>query len=272
VRDLIACGAPQGPQFSRGLRREAGPIDMDRSELPSVLCIFEDERYPNFLPLSLNRPVFDLTIGTQSLRGRLIEELGPISLVLFCRPYLAAVLAEEEPRDASREVRVNNLPDGEILFLNGRLLAYGEELGDLCADLKKDSVLQKKGILVAGRLAEEQAASFAKYIAASLTDEKVEKAIHEIKRASTGEIKKVPAGEEDGKDASRSRALGRWAQQNGVKLNETNVRLLSHYWQLIEENRNCIIDDFKKNPLRGTAPETHPLLRRRSSPLRFLRL
>jgi len=41
-----------------------------------------------------------------------------------------------------------------------------------------------------------------------------------------------------------------------VKLEETGVRLLTHYWQLIDENRNCIVDDFKKNPLRGTAPET----------------
>jgi len=69
-------------------------------------------------------------------------------------------------------------------------------------------------------------------------------------------VKKPREEGDGGKDAARSRALGKWAQQNGVKLNETNVRLLSQCWQLIGENRSCIIDDFQKSPLRGTAPET----------------
>lgn len=229
---------------------------MDRSSLPPLLCIFEDERYPNFFPLSLNRPVFDLSIGTQSLRTRIVDELNPKSLVLLCRPYLAAVLAEEETRDASRSTSVNVLPDGEVLFLNGRLLAYGKELGGLLAGLKKDSVLQKKGILVAARLSPERAASFAKYVGDSLTNERVEKVIHEIKRASTDGAVKAKGDSDEARDATRSRALGKWAQQSGAKLGETNVRLLSHYWQLIVENRSCIVDDFQKNPLRGTAPET----------------
>ena len=229
---------------------------MVRSALPHLLCIFEDERYPNFLPLSLSRPVFDLSIGTQSLRTRLADELSPDSLTLICRPYLAAVIAEEEARDVPRAVRVNELPEGEILFLNGRLLAYGRELGELCAGIKSDSVLQKMGILVAARLSGERAVSFAAYIGASLAEEGVEKVIHEIKRASAPDVRKTRDEGEDAKEASRGKALAKWAQQNGVKLQETNVRLVSHYWQLIGENRACIVDDFQKNPLRGTAAET----------------
>jgi UDP-N-acetylglucosamine diphosphorylase/glucosamine-1-phosphate N-acetyltransferase len=229
---------------------------MDGSELPSLLCIFEDERYPNFFPLSLSRPVFDLSVGAQSLRARLVDELSPESLVLLCRPYLAAVLAEEEGRDSTRATLVNELPEGEILFLNGRLLAYGKELGELRASLEGEGILQKKGILVAARLSGDRAASFAAYIGASLVDEGVDKAVNEIKRAAAQDLRKAHGGGEDGKDASRSKALAKWAQQNGVKLQETNVRLLSHYWQLIGENRSCIVDDFQKNPMRGTAPET----------------
>ncbi|HEY5132826.1 MAG TPA: putative sugar nucleotidyl transferase [Candidatus Krumholzibacteriaceae bacterium] len=229
---------------------------MDRSSLPPVLCIFEDERYSNFFPLSLGRPVFDLSIGTQSLRARLGDEVSAESLVLLCRPYLAPVVIEEEARDPSRRARVNELPDGEILFLNGRLLAYGNELGELCESLESGTVLQKKGILVAARLSGERAVSFAAYIGAPLGDALVEEAIHDIKRASSAEVEKPREEGDGGKDAARSRALGKWAQQNGVKLNETNVRLLSQCWQLIGENRSCIIDDFQKSPLRGTAPET----------------
>ncbi len=229
---------------------------MASGSLPGALCVFEDERFPGFFPLSLGRPVFDISIGTQSLRGRLVDELNPESLVLLCRPYLAAVLAEEESREGTRAPRVNEIPDGEILFLNGRLLSYENELGDLRAVLKPDSVLHKKGIVVAARLSGDRAASLAAYISGLISDENVEKAIREIKRISMADGEKARDDGEEKKDVSRSRALGAWAQENDVKLQETGVRLLSQYWQLIGENRNCIVDDFKKNPLRGTAPET----------------
>ncbi len=243
--------------MARRPRNGIGRAPMASLSLPGVLCIFEDERFSGFFPLSLGRPVFDISIGTQSLRGRLVDELNPESLVLLCRPYLAAVLAEEESREGTRAARVNEMPDGEILFLNGRLLSYEKELSDLCAVLKRESVLHKKGIVVAARLSGERAASLAAYIGGLISDESVEKVIREIKRASAADG--GPAARDDGeekKDAARGKALGAWARENGVELQETVVRLLSHYWQLIGENRNCIVDDFRKNPLRGTAPET----------------
>jgi UDP-N-acetylglucosamine diphosphorylase/glucosamine-1-phosphate N-acetyltransferase len=117
-------------------------------------------------------------------------------------------------------------------------------------------VLHKKGIVVAARLSGDRAASLVAYIGGLVSDENVEKAIREIKRASAADGKEAHDNGEEERDVSRSKALGVWARQNGVELRETGVRLLSHYWQIIGENRSCIIDDFKKNPLRGTAPET----------------
>jgi UDP-N-acetylglucosamine diphosphorylase/glucosamine-1-phosphate N-acetyltransferase len=229
---------------------------MASGSLPGVLCIFEDERFPTFFPLSLGRPVFDISIGTQSLRARLVDELNPDSLALLCRPYLAAVLREDDAREGTRGAVVNELPGGEILFINGRLLSYDKELSELCASLKSDGLLHKKGIVVAARLSGDRAASLAAYIGGFLSDESVERTIREIKRASAVEGKKAQDDGEEDRGAARTRALGAWARQNGAELHETGVRLLSHYWQLIGENRNCIVDDFKKNPLRGTAPET----------------
>jgi UDP-N-acetylglucosamine diphosphorylase/glucosamine-1-phosphate N-acetyltransferase len=223
--------------------------------LPRILCVFEDERFSTFFPLSLGRPVFDISIGTQSFRARLVDELNPESLALICRPYLADVLREEE-REGARGALVNELPEGEILFLNGRLLAYDDELSDLCASLKSGWLLHKKGTIVAASLSGERAASLAAYIGGMISNESVEKVVREMKRLSAADGKKVRESGDEERDASRGKALGSWAQQNGVKLEETGVRLLTHYWQLIGENRNCIVDDFKKNPLRGTAPET----------------
>jgi UDP-N-acetylglucosamine diphosphorylase/glucosamine-1-phosphate N-acetyltransferase len=230
---------------------------MKGSPLPPVLCIFEDERYPNFFPLALDRPVFGLTIGTQTLGARLVEELSPESVVLWCRPYLADTLREEETREGGRPVVVNELPTGESLFLNGRLLTYGDELRELCATLKPETVLGKMGTIVAARLSGERAISFREYIDAIVSDDGVERVIREIKAASSEE-----SGNDAGKrhrglrDGTGSKALARWAQQAGVKLVETEVRLISHHWQFVDENRSCIVDDFQKNPLRGTSPDT----------------
>jgi UDP-N-acetylglucosamine diphosphorylase/glucosamine-1-phosphate N-acetyltransferase len=229
---------------------------MPSRALPRVLCVFEDERFSRLFPLSLGRPVFDISIGTQSLRARLVEELNPESLVLLCRPYLGAVLTEEESREGARGARVNELPGGEILFLNGRLLSYENELKELCASLKSDSLLHKNGIVVAARLSGERAGALAAYIAALISDASVERSIRDIKRASVAEGKKAADDLDEENDASRAKALSAWAHQNGVKLQETGVRLLSRCWQLIVENKGCIVDDFTKSPLRGTAPET----------------
>jgi UDP-N-acetylglucosamine diphosphorylase/glucosamine-1-phosphate N-acetyltransferase len=228
---------------------------MVKSALPSVLCVFEDERYRNFFPLSLARPVFNLAIGTQSLRGRLVDELSPEALALLCRPYLAGVLAEEEGGDAARPVHINALPEGDILFLNGRLLTYGAELRELCQSLKGNVVLEKMGTIAAARLAGPQAAALASYVGGALSDAAVEKAVQEIKRISAAEGARSRDGD-DGREATRAKALAKWARDSGVKLQETNVRLLAHSWQLIGENRSSIVDDFQKNPMRGTAPET----------------
>ncbi len=229
---------------------------MNNSKPSAALCIFEDDRYADFFPLSLAHPVFDLAIGLQSLRGRIVDEIDPRSLALLCRPYLAAVLAADEAIEGGRPGTVNSLPGGEeILFLNGRLLAYGTELRDFVSRVETGTLHRKKGTIVGARLAGESASALAGYIGSMISNAHVEKTAAEIKRVSSSETGGAVSAREEG-DASRGRALAKWASQSGVKLEESSMRLVSHYWQLIGENRACIVDDFQKSPLRGTAPET----------------
>ena len=72
--------------------------------------------------------------------------------------------------------------------------------------------------------------------------------------APQGEIGGTASGapEEEGYEED----LEAWAGRHGVAIKDTNVKLLSFYWQLIVENGPCIEDDFSKNPLRGAAPES----------------
>ena len=244
-------GAGGAPAGAFGRQSDAA---MNTPKIPSLLCVFEDDRFPGFFPLSLARPVFDLGIGTHTLRARLVEELAPEAVAVLCRPYLAAVLAADEARDAAKPAAVNAAIEGEALFLNGRLLAYGTELRELCARLKKETLVHKTGTIVGARLSGERAAAFAAYIGTMLSDEAVDKAVGAIARAAA-EAARDSCAEED-RDASRTKALSKWAAQHDVKLAESEIRLVSHYWQFIGENRSCIVDDFQKAPLRGTAPDT----------------
>jgi len=222
-----------------------------------VLCIFEDDRYMNFFPLALGRPVYELGIGARSLCERLVDEVNPESLCLWCRPYLAGALAEEGARETGRPTAVNELTPGEVLFLNGRLLPYGAELDALRERLEPETVLHKMGTVVAARLSGDRAAALKGYVDALVSDAAVERVVREMKRAANeaaGERRKErAAGDPDG---TRAKSLARWAAESGVKLVETEVRLLSHHWQFIDESGSCIVDDFRKNPLRGASPDT----------------
>ena len=129
---------------------------MEENGLPTSVCIFEDGRYPNFFPLTLNRPVFDLFLGTQTLKEKIVADLNPEKLILLCRPYLAPVVsAQEGAGEEESSVRVNEGKEdgagetGELLFINGRLLVYESDFGNLLDELEENCVIQKNGTPVA---------------------------------------------------------------------------------------------------------------------------
>jgi UDP-N-acetylglucosamine diphosphorylase/glucosamine-1-phosphate N-acetyltransferase len=226
---------------------------MEEQTSPVHLCIFEDARYLNFLPLVLNRPVFDLFIGTQTLGKRIIDEVDPQTVILVCRHYLeASVKAQLPQEETGRTILVGELSEEETIFLNGRLLTYGAELSSLLSELKSGTIIHKKGVAVAARLSGADAAAFLEKISEPLSDEAIQKNMQSMKKRSAAEAttdKKKPKEEE-------SHPLVRWAEEKKIGLAETAIKLLSFYWQLIEENSACIRDDYEKNPLRGSAPDS----------------
>lgn len=230
---------------------------MEEEASPSTLCIFEDVRYLNFLPLVFNRPVFDLFIGTQTIGKRIIDEVDARRLVVLCRPYLAATVAKQyAAQESARVVVANKAGEEETIFLNGRLLAYGRELKDLLDSLESGRVIQKKGVAVAARLSGELAKSFFEYLSAPISDEEMLRRIQAFKDAPA--LDDARKATKKGKRAieAEENQLARWSEERKVPLAETGIKLLSYYWQLIEENSTCIRDDFEKNPLRGSAPDS----------------
>lgn len=84
------------------------------------LCIFEDDAYENFLPLTYTRPVYDLRCGMVTLRERITRHYQPeTKLTLLCREYLTAT-----QKQALQNVEINTQPEtGRYLLINGRVLA-----------------------------------------------------------------------------------------------------------------------------------------------------
>ncbi len=228
---------------------------MEEEQKPT-LCIFEDDRYTNFLPLALNRPVFDLFIGTQTLGGRIVTEIGPEKLVLLCRAYMAGVVRESATgNEGWPAVLVNEPVDEDTIFINGRLLAYGKELRELIALLDKEKILHKKGVPVAARLMGSNAVGFFERLSSTLGDDAVIKDFNAIRDASSKQVAK-PSKREAAKEPKDAGWIVSWAEGENVDVEETSIKLLSYYWQLIEENSNCIRDDFEKSPLRGSSPDS----------------
>ncbi|MBI5730515.1 MAG: GlmU family protein [Ignavibacteriales bacterium] len=82
------------------------------------ICIVEDDKYENLLPLVYMRPVYDLRCGILTLREK-IEKLFPSAKIfLHCRKYL-----EEKVKEINKNLLVNNLSGlDSCLFVNGRTI------------------------------------------------------------------------------------------------------------------------------------------------------
>ncbi|MEK6558669.1 MAG: putative sugar nucleotidyl transferase, partial [Planctomycetota bacterium] len=80
------------------------------------ICVFEDSRYSQLVPLVYTRSAFEIRCGLFTLLERTIRHYPNANIALFCRNYLSNILKERYP------YRVNALYETEdsYLFLNGR--------------------------------------------------------------------------------------------------------------------------------------------------------
>ncbi|MEM0319978.1 MAG: putative sugar nucleotidyl transferase, partial [Candidatus Nezhaarchaeales archaeon] len=113
-----------------------------------TLCVFEDDYYENFLPMTYTKPVFDLICGSKPLLERMLAELRPQKVLLFTRDYLREKLIEKTSFIVN-EVDV----EGETLIVNGRLLVDFETASILCS-MKLGEALICEDTLVAMKLGE----------------------------------------------------------------------------------------------------------------------
>ncbi len=117
----------------------------------SNICIFEDEKFVNFLPLVYTRPVYDLVCGYTTLRHKISNSFPQAKISLHCRSYLAPVLKSFLPK-----VPINRLAGENYLFINGRILPEKGFSLLLSKNAGKETVFLKDKEVVAIRLGAEK--------------------------------------------------------------------------------------------------------------------
>jgi UDP-N-acetylglucosamine diphosphorylase/glucosamine-1-phosphate N-acetyltransferase len=233
----------------------------------NALCVFEDEAYPNFFPLTLSQPTFELRIGGLDFRSRLQIEVKAAKTSVLCRDYLAPILALKEP-----ELLVNELPPGDVLFLNGRLLCYGSDLEELIGGVPENCIAVKGAHVVAARLSEPVAADFAQSLRSVFSDEAIAR-VCETMKAFTSEAKQpaakakkvsksddadndVETGTESRGEKLPAEILELIGKHGLTRTDASEAKLISFPWQVIEENPAVIDDDFQKSPFRGQSEDS----------------
>src|SRR4030067_1063167 len=87
--------------------------------MATIIYLFEDHTYPNFYPLTYNRPVCELLFGINKLREKVARHFPEAEIRLLCRDYLKVLLEEKTG------LKVNSVSASErdrALFLNGRVV------------------------------------------------------------------------------------------------------------------------------------------------------
>ncbi|NOX97191.1 MAG: hypothetical protein GXO98_03845 [Nitrospirae bacterium] len=170
------------------------------------ICIFEDDRSDNLLPLVYLRPVFELRCGMSSLREK-IEQAYPESKVhIVCRGYLSDTVKEQVSAASVNDAQA--LGEEDCLFLNGRILAR--------SDLSKNIPLNGP---------EEVGVQGETVVYARLKSETVKKVLNDsgedLTRLSAGILKGIP------------------------ETKEIDVLLISYPWDLVKHNAEAIKDDYQ---------------------------
>ena len=114
------------------------------------VCIVEDEKYENLLPLVYMRPVYDLRCGILTLKEKIHNSFPGSKLFLHCREYLS-----EKVKESNKNIQVNDL-DGldSCLFVNGRVILNAKTIEQISK--KGEGVYFSGNTFVAAKLSGEK--------------------------------------------------------------------------------------------------------------------
>ena len=181
------------------------------------LCIFEDDRYANFYPLTYLRPTFLLRCGIFTSYERIVRAFRPDSISIICRKNLNPTLRETGlyPLTSAFDL------DGRNLFVNGSVI-NAFELAQHISFSSDDNILYIAG----GRLvAANLETTYARQLAYYLLDQDIETALESF--------------------------------DNDVQWLEIDLQCAEYTWDFIEVNPHMIDSDVETCVTLGIQGEVH---------------
>ncbi|HUV30287.1 MAG TPA: putative sugar nucleotidyl transferase [Acidobacteriota bacterium] len=113
--------------------------------MPLKVCIYEDDRFAQFYPLTFLRPVYLLRAGIVPLFERAHRHFDGAEFCLIARNSLAPLVAG---RVRDLPVNIVKRGEGDVLFLNGRVRDFGN-LAALIPGTRLSTVFINRGETIA---------------------------------------------------------------------------------------------------------------------------
>lgn len=124
------------------------------------LCIFEDNTYSNFYPLTYLRPTFELRCGIFTLYERIVKAFGTADVSVICRKNLNPML-----RDSGYDPLISAFDlDDQMLFINGSVIDAFALQQSIAAQPDTNTLYLADGRLVAAYLETALARELAYYL------------------------------------------------------------------------------------------------------------
>jgi UDP-N-acetylglucosamine diphosphorylase/glucosamine-1-phosphate N-acetyltransferase len=109
------------------------------------LIIFEDSKFADFYPLTLNRPVFMLRCGMHPLWKKIAFRFPNYEPNFSCRPELAPIL---KARTGYAVNQIDYEPEDRLIFINGRL-RLGDKLAEQLISARENQIYHHNNITAA---------------------------------------------------------------------------------------------------------------------------
>jgi UDP-N-acetylglucosamine diphosphorylase / glucose-1-phosphate thymidylyltransferase / UDP-N-acetylgalactosamine diphosphorylase / glucosamine-1-phosphate N-acetyltransferase / galactosamine-1-phosphate N-acetyltransferase len=182
------------------------------------LCIFEDDTFSNFYPLTHLRPTFQLRVGLYTLDERLIRTLQPQNVRYICRKNLNPTLREGGFEPVTSAFRVEQ----RMLFVNGLVIDAYTLADQLPLNDNEDFIALHGERLIAAQLSPDHAREFTYYL--------LDQDITEILRHLASQVRCIQV--------------------------ETDIA--TYPWDFIARNPAMIETDIAHLPDRGIYGDVHP--------------
>jgi UDP-N-acetylglucosamine diphosphorylase/glucosamine-1-phosphate N-acetyltransferase len=109
------------------------------------ICVYEDDKFSNFYPLTLLRPVYTLRPGVAPIFRRTEFHFPDCNISLVARDQIGQLLSEQLP---DYPVSIVKREGGcDVLFLNGRIRSFGD-LPRLVKETRLSTAFRSNGAIV----------------------------------------------------------------------------------------------------------------------------